>query len=186
MMMNTFRNLVAMALLMGAMNPFVSAQQFMSRNASISFFSSTPVEDISAESDQGSAVLDVADSRLAFQVPILSFHFEKALMEEHFNENYMESEQFPAATFQGKIEGLSVDGAEGQVQQVAANGQLTIHGVTVDRRVEGTATRTKDGWTLHATFGVPTADHNIAIPKLVRAKIAEEIEVTLDATLLPR
>lgn len=186
MMMNTFRNLIAVAIFLGAMHTSASAQQFMSRNAAISFFSSTPVEDISAESDQCSAVLDVADSRLAFQVPILSFHFEKALMEEHFNENYMESEQYPAATFQGTIEGLNPDGAEGQVQQVVADGQLTIHGVSVDRRVEGTASRSSDGWVLHATFAVPTADHKIAIPKLVREKIAEAIEVTLDATLLPR
>ena len=184
--MNAICNLAIAAAITATASSVACAQQFMSRNAAISFFSSTPVEDISAESEQGSAVLDVADSRLAFQVPILSFHFEKALMEEHFNENYMESEQFPAATFQGKIEGLNANGATGEVQQVVADGQLTIHGITVDRRVEGTATRTKDGWNLHAEFAVPTADHEIAIPKLVREKIAEAIEVTLDATLLPR
>ncbi len=186
MNMKTYQLLALAAGFVAAGTSSALAQQFMSRNANIWFYSYTPVEDITAASDQGSAVMDVADLRLAFQVPILSFHFEKALMEEHFNENYLESEQFPAGTFQGKLEGLDPNGEVGVAQEVQATGQLTIHGVTVDRQVTGTATRTKDGWALHAEFAVPTADHGIEIPKLVRNKIAESIDVTLDVALAPR
>ena len=158
----------------------------MSRSAAVSFFSSTPMEDISGATEQGSAVLDLSNNRLAFQIPIVSFHFEKALMEEHFNENYMETEKYPAATFSGTLQGLNPEGKTGEAQSVTASGTLTIHGVAVEREIEGTATRTKNGWTLHAEFGVPTADHEIPIPSVVREKIAESIEVTLDANLEPR
>lgn len=165
---------------------WVAAQQFMSRTAHVDFFSSTPAEDISAVTEQGSAVLDLAANRIAFQIPIISFHFEKALMEEHFNENYLESEQYPSATFQGTLEGLKANVEAGISQQVTAVGTLTVHGVAVERRIEGTATRTSTGWTLKAQFDVPTADHNIPIPKLVREKIAEAIAVTVSAELTPR
>lgn len=164
----------------------VAAQQFMSRAAHVEFFSETPAENIFAETDQASAVLDLASNQLAFQVPIISFHFEKALMEEHFNENYMESERYPAATFQGKINDIDGAAAVGTALDVTATGTLTVHGVGVERTVNGKATRTEAGWTLDAVFDVPTADHDIAIPKLVREKIAERIAVTLHAELAPR
>lgn len=162
------------------------AQQFMTRSAHVDFFSSTPAEDISAVTEQASAVLDLASQNIAFQVPIISFHFEKALMEEHFNENYLESEKFPSATFTGKMSGLNPDAAVGQEQPVTATGTLSIHGVDVERTVEGTAVRTAAGWNLEARFDVPTEDHKIPIPKLVRSKIAESISVTLQAELNPR
>ena len=165
---------------------WADAQQFMTRSAHVDFFSSTPAEDISAVTEQASAVVDLATQSVAFQVPIISFHFEKALMEEHFNENYLESEQYPSATFQGKLNGLNPDAEVGESQPVTANGTLTIHGVAVEREVAGTATRTASGWKLEARFEVPTEDHHIPIPKLVRSKIAESISVTLRAELAPR
>jgi hypothetical protein len=162
------------------------AQQYMTRTAHVDFFSSTPAEDISAATEQASAVMDLATQSIAFQVPIISFHFEKALMEEHFNENYLESEQYPSATFQGLLSGLNPDAAMGESQQVTATGTLTIHGVSVEREVAGAAVRTESGWQLEARFEVPTEDHQIPIPKLVRSKIAESISITLRAELNPR
>ena len=158
----------------------------MTRAAHIEFFSDTPAEDIFAETDQASAVLDLANFQVAFQVPIISFHFEKALMEEHFNENYMETEKFPAATFQGSVQGLKVDAPIGESVGVSAEGTLTVHGVAVERTIEGTAKRTKTGWVIDAAFEVPTEAHDIPIPGLVREKIAEQIDVKLHAELEPR
>lgn len=169
-----------------AAQQIANAQQFMTRAAHVDFFSSTPAEDISAVTEQGSAVLDLAANKIAFQIPIVSFHFEKALMEEHFNENYLESDQYPSATFQGTLDGLDTNGEVGLAQAVTAKGTLTIHGVAVDRGMQGSATRTETGWILEAVFDVPTADHNIPIPKLVREKIAEAISVTVRAELAPR
>ena len=165
---------------------WADAQQFMTRSAHVDFFSSTPAEDISAVTEQASAVMDLATQSVAFQVPIISFHFEKALMEEHFNENYLESEKYPSATFQGKLSGLNPDAEVGASQQVTATGTLTVHGVALEREVTGTAVRTASGWSLEARFDVPTEDHQIPIPKLVRSKIAESIAVTLRAELNPR
>ena len=160
-----------------------AAQQFVTREAHISFLSETPIEDIRAESHEASAVFAV-DGQVAFQVPILSFRFPKALMEEHFNENYMESEQFPRAAFRGMVSGF--DAQREGTQEVTASGTLTMHGVDVERTISGTLTRLEVGWRIEATFEVPCEDHDIDIPKVVSENIAEVIEVTLSATLLPR
>jgi hypothetical protein len=71
------------------------AQKYMTRNGYIGFFSHTAMEDIKADNNQVASVLDITTGGIVFQVLIKSFHFEKALMEEHFNENYLESEKFP-------------------------------------------------------------------------------------------
>ena len=162
----------------------LNAQQFATREATIFFLSETPIEDIRAESREASAIFDAGTGQLAFQVPILSFHFPKALMEEHFNENYLESEQFPKATFRGQVLNLDLD-AEG-AQAVQASGTLQMHGVSVERDIAGIMTRTDEGWSIATEFSVPCADHDIDIPKVVSENIAEVIDVTLSATLLPR
>ena len=163
-----------------------SAQQFMTRAGSVSFHSSTPVEDISAENAQMSAVLNTADGGFAFQVPIRGFHFEKALMEEHFNENYMESEKFPNATFKGNVVGWSNAWADGKPHQVQAKGKLSVHGVEVERTIPATIQNKGGKWVIQARFEIPTKDHKISIPEVVREKIAASIPVTVDCTLDPR
>ena len=84
----------------------VNAQKFMTKNGFISFYGHTPMEDIKADNNQVASVLDISTGDLVFQVLIKSFHFDRALMEEHFNENYMESDKFPKASFKGKITNL--------------------------------------------------------------------------------
>jgi hypothetical protein len=84
-----------------------NAQKFMTKNGYIGFYSHTPVEDIKADNNQVASVLDVSTGEIAFQVLIKSFQFEKALMQEHFNENYLESDKFPRSTFSGKITNIS-------------------------------------------------------------------------------
>ncbi|MDB4787449.1 YceI family protein [Flavobacteriales bacterium] len=157
------------------------AQRFVTRDAQISFLSETPLEDIRAESKEASAIFDVATGQLAFQVPILSFHFPKALMEEHFNENYMESEQFPKATFRGMVKGLDPN-KEGE-QMVTVTGTLEMHGVAQERTIEGTMVRDGDWWMVESQFEVACEDHSIEIPKVVTENIAEVIGVSLRAEL---
>ena len=163
-----------------------SAQQFMTRAGSVSFHSSTPVEDISASNAQMSAVLNTADGGFAFQVPIRGFHFEKALMEEHFNENYLESEKFPNATFKGTVVGWSSAWADGKPHQVQAKGKLTVHGVEVERTISATLQSKGGKWVISARFEIPTKDHKINIPEVVREKIAASIPVTVNCTLDPK
>ena len=82
-----------------------TAQQFMTRSGNVGFFSATPIENIEAHNHQMSGLLDASNGGFAFQVQMRGFHFEKALMEEHFNENYVESDTYPKATYQGTIDG---------------------------------------------------------------------------------
>lgn len=165
-----------------------SAQKFITRNASVHFFSSTPMENIEAVSNGMSVILDISSGQVAFQVPIRSFHFENALMEEHFNENYMESEQHPKATFSGQLLEWDIDDfTTGEPVQAVAQGEFNCHGVSDERKVSGTISKRKDGtWSIQADFEVSTSVHRIPIPKVVREKIAEVIRVDLKATLEPK
>ncbi len=163
-----------------------SAQKYMTRTGKISFFSTTPVENIEAFNNEAASVLDSKSGDLVFQVPIKSFKFEKALMQEHFNENYMESDKFPKADFKGKIPTIGdVNFAKDGVYNVKATGKLTIHGVTQDITVPGTVTVKDGAATLNAKFKVATFDYGIKIPTVVEGKIAKEIEVTVNCILKP-
>ena len=162
-----------------------TAQQFMTREGRVRFFSTTPVEDIEAINEQTTAML-TAEGQFAFRVPILGFRFEKALMEEHFNENYMESITFPNGTFEGKVTNWSNAWNDGNAHEVLAAGALTIHGVSVDREIPATIKWNGKAWEVESTFNVSPTDHAIEIPKMVRNKIAESLEVTVNAELSPR
>ncbi len=97
-------------------------------------------------------------------------------MEEHFNENYLESEKFPNAIFKGKIQ-ESIDWTKVGTYDVSAKGILTIHGVSKERILNGKVTIDKNKIVLNSDFDVMLVDHKIDVPKLVFAKIAEKIKV---------
>ena len=163
----------------------LSAQQYATRQGQVHFLSETPIEDIEATSSEASVILDLTTGRVAAQVPMLSFHFEKALMEEHFNENYMESSRFPKAKFQGSLVDFQGLLAEGETP-VVVKGSFEVHGVAVERSFSGTLEKTKKGVALHCLFDVATADHEIPIPSVVRDNIAASIAVDITATLVSR
>lgn len=164
---------------------FCSSQQWMTRNGTIEFFSATFIENIEATNEMASGLL-ANDGRFAFRVPILGFRFEKALMEEHFNENYLESTRFPNGTFEGTIANWNDALKDGQSHTVMAQGILTIHGVASEREIESTLQWDGKAWIVHSEFTVLTAAHEIPIPKMVRDKIAEAISVDVQMTLSPR
>ncbi len=161
-----------------------SAQTFITRNAYIKFFGSTPMENIDAVSDQASSVIDVAKSEVAFQVLLNSFKFEKALMQEHFNENYVESEKYPKCIFRGKIVG-AIDYAKPGTYKVTLRGKMNLHGVEKELDVPATISLEKDGVKLSCEFKMVPEDYNIAIPGAVRDKIAKQMTVTVKAAYKP-
>ena len=163
-----------------------AAQQFMTRAGEVHFFSETPVEDIEAKNAQMSGLLDASNGGFAFQVQMRAFHFEKALMEEHFNENYVESEKYPKATFQGTIKGWKNAWNDGDPHEVVAKGSFDFHGVKQDRDIPGTLTWNGKGWEIETRFPVALEDHQIEVPAVVRDNIAPVIEVDVKATLDPR
>jgi polyisoprenoid-binding protein YceI len=163
----------------------LSAQKFYSKNAKITFNANSPLEKIEAINTKGTLVIDATTSKLEAAVLIKGFHFEKALMEEHFNENYMESGKFPKAIFTGDISDLkSVNMSKDGEYKVNVKGKLTMHGVTKD--VVTAATITVKGGAIvkgKASFKALMADYNIAIPGAVRDKIAKEAKIDIDADL---
>jgi hypothetical protein len=174
------------ALLAGlAMMQHTFAQDvFTCRNTNLSFFSSTPMEDIDAKTDKGVSAINLKTGEVYFKVAVNSFKFKKQLMEEHFNENYLESDKYPYAIFKGKIapgEDLHKEGT----REVIVDGTLSLHGV--DKPYHEKATLTVQGGKPSATtkFTVKLADHQIKIPTLVIKNIAETVEVTVNAAYTP-
>lgn len=157
---------------------------YVCKNVRISLYSSAPIEDISAVSGKGVSVFDASTGDLAFSVEIRSFHFEKSLMEEHFNSDYMESDKYPRAVFKGKINEtirLSQDGSF----PVTVTGMLTVHGVTQKRTISGTMKISGGTVSLASQFMVRCADHHIDIPTIVFHHIAESIRVNVSAVYSP-
>ena len=164
----------------------VNAQKFMTKNGFISFFGHTPMEDIKADNNQVASVLDISTGDLVFQVLIKSFHFDRALMEEHFNENYMESDKFPKATFKGKIINLqSVNFAKNGTYDVTVEGDLTIRDATNKINAKGTIEVVAGGLNANSKFLISPEDYKINIPGVVREKIAKNLEVTVTIKYSP-
>lgn len=158
--------------------------KYFTRDGFIRFYSSTPVENIEAKNKKSTAVLDESTGKVEFAVLIKSFEFEKALMQEHFNENYMESDKFPKSTFKGSIEGFDPKSYVEESKAVA-KGTMDIHGVQRQVVIPGTIHRKGETYILKAKFMLKPEDYNIAIPGAVKDNIAKEIEVTVDCTLAP-
>lgn len=156
------------------------AQVLKSEQVTISFFSEAPLEDIESKSDEGVSALDLATGEIYFKVPIRSFEFKKSLMQEHFNENYLESDKYPYAEFKGAVQdwkGMLKDGT----YPVRVTGNLNIHGVAKAYTVEGKLLRTAGQVSVSSVFPVEVADHHIKIPRLVIKNIAEVVEVKISA-----
>lgn len=164
----------------------VQAQKYFTRDGHISFHSDAPLEKIEAHNEKVTSVLDIESGALEFAALIRSFHFEKALMEEHFNENYMESNTYPKATFKGDITNIdAIDCMQDGTYEAVVGGQLTIHGVT--KPVETIATIRVTNGEINGTaeFQVAVADYNIEVPKVVRDNIAKVVQIKVDIDYKP-
>ncbi len=158
------------------------AQKYAATKSVVSFYSHATIEDIKAANTTSIGLADLSSSTVAFSISIKDFVFDKKLMQEHFNEKYMESEKYPKATFQGKIEGF--DAATKGPQNVKAIGKMTMHGVTKDVELTGTMEATTETTlSIASTFIVKLEDYKIKIPQVLWQNIAEEIEVKVDFTL---
>lgn len=160
--------------------------KFYTKNAKVNFFSATPLEDIEASNKSAVAVLDSKTGALQFSILIKGYEFKNEEMQEHFNEDYMESDKFPKSEFKGQIvNNSSVNYAKAGTYNVQVKGMLTIHGVTKEVLTNGTIKVDNDGLKANSTFNIAVADYGIKIPKLVRDKIAKTVKITVDAKLDP-
>ena len=158
-----------------------SAQKQIAKTGHIWFYSYTPIEVIEAHNHQVVSILDESTGDIVINLLIKSFEFKVALMQEHFNENYMESTKFPKSTFKGKITNLNnIDFKKDGTYSTEITGDITIHGVTKPITTTGTITISNGQLSANAKFKVLPKDFGIEIPKLVEEKIAKEIEITVD------
>jgi len=157
---------------------------YVCRNAKITLYSSAPIEDIKAVTSTGASVYNAASGELDFSVAIRSFQFDKSLMQEHFNSDYMESDKFPRAIFKGKVEN-HIDVGQDGTYPVKVAGQLTVHGVTQSRTIQGTISIKNGVVSMTSEFMVKCTDHHIDIPQIVFHHIAESIQVNVFATYSP-
>jgi polyisoprenoid-binding protein YceI len=168
-------------------NAVVSGQEkFYTKTGSISFFSKTDLEDIDAHNRSVTCVLDTKTGNVQFSVLMKGFEFKKALMQEHFNEDYVESDKYPRSEFKGQIvNNSSLDYTKEGTNQARVKGQLTIHGQTKEIETDGTVS-IKDGKIFIACeFPVAIADYKISVAAFAKNKVAKTINVRVSCALEP-
>jgi len=166
---------------------FVTAQtKYFTKNGRVFFNASSPLEKIEAINDKSTSVIDLSTGQVEFGVLMKAFLFERALMQEHFNENYVESDKFPKAFFKGTIaDASSIDKSKDGTYPVKVTGKLTLHGVTKD--IETMAIFTVKNGALSATtdFKIEAADYDIQIPGVVKDKVAKTISINVQCNYEP-
>lgn len=154
-----------------------NSQVFMDRSGVVAFYASTQLENIEAKNNQLYAVIDTDKKQLAFAVLLKGFLFKKQLMQTHFNENYVESDKYPKATFAGTYTG-EING--NTANRVTIKGSFTLHGVTNLLELPVILYFKNNQLTGKALFRIRPQDYQIKIPALVQNKIASEVEVSVN------
>lgn len=158
--------------------------KYVTKSGSMSFEASQPsFEPIEATHSAVSALLNADTGELAVLALVRGFRFPLALMEEHFNENYIESHQYPKTSFKGSILNFDSNALSNQARTVQLTGELSMHGVTKLISVSATITKSDEQITLTSSFSVKTSDFGIKIPSLVRKQIDENVQVEVSLPL---
>lgn len=161
-----------------------NAQKYATKNGKISFFSQTAMEKIEAHNNQVNSALDISNGDFVFKALIRGFEFEKALMQEHFNENYLESDKHPNSIFKGKIMNIKdINFTKDGNYNVMVEGDLTIHNVTNKVSVKGTVEVKAGDILADAKFNVLLKDYRIKVPNTVINNISETIEIKVQVEL---
>lgn len=173
--------IVAFLILFGNM---AQAQKYFTKTGTITFFSEAPLENIQAINKKVNCVLNSKTGAMEFAVLMKAFEFKKALMQEHFNENYVESDKYPKSVFKGKIENLSaINFSKDFTYDVVISGDLTIHGETRNVKTKGAFTMSGGKIKGNATFTILLSDYKIAIPSAVKEKVSNEVKIVIDINL---
>jgi hypothetical protein len=159
----------------------VNAQKYITRNGSIHFFSKASLENIEAGNNQVSSVLDIQSGEIAFSLLMKAFQFEKALMQEHFNEKYVESDIYPKASFKGKLDPEKLSALSVNSTEIKVNGLLTIKGISKEVSTIAKLSQSANG-KISGTciFTILLEDYDIRIPSAVKNNISKSIEIKVD------
>jgi polyisoprenoid-binding protein YceI len=162
----------------------VYSQKSELQKGKVTFFSEAPLENITATTEEVGGIIDISKNQLAFSIKVNTFRFDKSLMQEHFNEKYLESDKYPKATFTGSIKNFRSN-QKGE-QTVLAVGKLTIHGITKEVSIPGKIEmNNRKEVHINSKFKVRLEDYSIERPKLVWQNLADEVEVSVDFTFSP-
>ena len=154
------------------------AQPLIDRAGKASFYSEAPLEDIEAVNETLLGAIDLDKGTLAVSMSIKGFHFDNSLMEEHFNENYLESDKYPKAQFSGKIKDFSnLDFSKAGSFEAVVEGLIEIHGVKKTLKTIVRFESSADRLLANTQFDIVVDDFDVDIPKLVIKNIAEVVEV---------
>jgi hypothetical protein len=179
----SMKKILIIILLFASYNTF-SQNIFVCTNGEVTFFSKGPIEDIDATSKSMNSILNISTGEIVFVVPMTSFNFRKALMQEHFNEKYVESDKYPKGTYKGKIN-EKIDYSKDGEYDITSLGILNIHNVDKEHAEKGKLIIKDGAISIKSEFNVAVADHKIEIPKLLVDNIADTVKVTFSASYIP-
>ena len=181
------KTLVALILTLGGQLSEAQAQDtYFTKNGRISFYSKAPLEDIEADHKAVTCVLDKKTGLVQFSLLMKGFEFEKALMQEHFNENYIESDKYPKSTFRGQIiNNNDVNYSSDGTYPAKVKGSLVIHGETREIEISGTIEVKNGKIMLKAEFPVLLSNYKISIPSINKDNVSNTIRITVDCSLEP-
>ena len=164
----------------------LNGQIYFTRDGEISFHSDAPLEKIESINKSVSSVINVETGQMEFAVLIKAFQFKKALMQQHFNENYMESDKYPKATFKGTFTGFKVSDLDRPDSiPIEISGMLTIHGKSKEIKAKGTMQAIEGKINGSASIDLAVSDFDIQIPAIVREKIAKIVQVKIEVSYQP-
>ena len=174
-------NVFTLLFLLGLSVAIFAQDKLITKTGHVWFYSHAPLENIEAHTRQAAAIIITSKGTIAVMIPIMSFEFKKTLMQEHFNENYMESAKYPKATFTGSINNLSdIQPKKNGIYRTIAEGDLTIRNITKHIKAEGTV-EVKDGkYNVKSKFDILLKDYNILVENRFAKNIATVIEVNID------
>jgi polyisoprenoid-binding protein YceI len=180
------KNLFIVFVLVMSASVSFAQDRFYTKTGKISFYSKAPMEEIEGKNKTVTAVLDSKTGALQFAVQMKGFEFEKQLMQQHFNENYVESDKYPKAEFKGTVTNNSeIKYSKDGTYTAKVKGKLTIHGVTKDVETTGTFKVNSGKIDANSTFNVLMSDYKISIPSIVKEKVSNNIRIVVDCDLEP-
>jgi len=180
-----FKNLLLLFLWLLPLIGYSQNKPFLQlQSGHVEFSSDAPLELIKASSNQLQGILDTTKNVFAFKMSIATFAgFNNPLQREHFNENYMETESYPEATYTGKII-ETIDYSKKGTYSIRTKGKLTIHGIAQERIIKATVNITEHKISVQSDFTVMLADYDIKIPRIVDNNLSKEIKVSVSAAFV--
>lgn len=175
------RQIILMSMILLSTMAVFSQKRYFTKTGNIVFSATTMLEDVDAVNKSVVSIFDASTGQMEFSVYIKSFEFKRSLMQDHFNENYMESDKYPRALFKGKIININlVDFKKNGSYTVIVKGSLDMHGVKRDVDATGTMKVAGESVIADAAFSILLSDYNISVPSLVKDKVAKTVNIKVN------